>query len=106
MTLSEHLSDTAPTPSVEATEPVEHVSEMPSDAAMGRAIVRGSAIGIPLVFAVLVTIELIAGMELWLAAAGAILPAGIFGAFIGSAWCIGRASDAAHAAAQRANAVH
>ena len=70
---------------------------MPTDAAMARAVMLGSAIGVPVVFAILLLIELISGMQLWVAAAGAALPAAIFGAFIGSAWCIGRASDAAHA---------
>jgi hypothetical protein len=69
------------------------------DGDMLRAVMKGSAIGVPLVFAILVVIELAAGMGLVMAALGAALPAVIFGAFIGSAFFIGRASDAAHARA-------
>ena len=83
---------------VQATPQSESSGDMPSDADMGRAIVRGVLVGIPVVFVVLLVIELIAGMEPLIAALGALLPAAIFGAFIGSAFYIGRASDAAHRA--------
>lgn len=95
MTVQEN--QTAHAPSRADAHPTGDANAMPSDAAMGRAIVRGCAIGVPIVFVVLLAIELIAGMDLVPAAVCAALPAGIFGAFIGSAWCIGQASDAAHA---------
>ncbi len=77
----------------------EHDDASIEDADMGRAIVKGSAIGIPLVFAILFIIDLTAGLSVPLAALGASIPAVIFGAFIGSAYFIGKASDAAHARA-------
>lgn len=69
------------------------------DGDMLRAVMKGSAIGIPVVFAILFVIEIAAGMSLAMAAVGAALPGAIFGAFIGSAFFIGRASDQAHARA-------
>jgi hypothetical protein len=65
------------------------------DGDMGRAIALGSAVGIPLVFAILFVIDLAAGLSVPLAALGASIPGVIFGAFIGSAYFIGRASDEA-----------
>ncbi len=70
-----------------------------TDGDMGRAIAKGSAVGIPLVFAILFVIELVAGLSLTLAALGASIAGVIFGAFIGSAYFIGKASDAAQARA-------
>lgn len=70
-----------------------------ADGDMLRAIVKGSAVGIPLVFAILFVIDLAAGLSVPLAALGASIPGVIFGAFIGSAFFIGRASDAAQARA-------
>ncbi len=64
---------------------------------MGSAIVKGIAIGIPVLFVVFFLIDLIAGLSVPLAALGAVIPATIFGGFIGSAVFIGRASDEAHA---------
>ena len=69
------------------------------DGDMGRAIAKGSAVGIPLVFAILFVIDLTAGLSVPLAALGASIPGVIFGAFIGSAYYIGKASDAAQARA-------
>jgi hypothetical protein len=82
----------------------EHTSSTSSDNAiedgdMLRAVVTGCAVGIPVVFSILLAIELAVGTELSLAAVGAGLPGVIFGAFIGSAFFIGRASDRAHARA-------
>lgn len=67
------------------------------DADMGRAIAKGSAVGIPLVFGIIFLIDLFAGLSVPLAALGASIPGVIFGAFIGSAYYIGKASDAAQA---------
>ena len=67
------------------------------DADMGRAIAKGSAVGIPLVFGIIFLIDLFAGLSVPLAALGASIPGVIFGAFIGSAYFIGKASDAAQA---------
>lgn len=67
---------------------------------MLRAVMKGSAVGIPLVFAILFIIDLAAGLSVPLAALGASIPGVIFGAFIGSAIFIGRASDAAQARAK------
>ena len=72
-------------------------SPTPSDAAMGSAIVKGIAVGVPVLFVVFFLIDLIAGLSVPLAALGAVIPATIFGGFIGSAVFIGRASDEAHA---------
>jgi hypothetical protein len=52
---------------------------------MGRAILKGSAFGIPLVFVILFLIDMFAGLSVPLAASASI-PAVIFGAFIGSAY--------------------
>ncbi len=65
------------------------------DGDMLRAIVKGCAVGIPLVFVILFVIDLAAGLSVPLAALGASIPGVIFGAFIGSAIFIGRASDEA-----------
>jgi hypothetical protein len=67
---------------------------------MLRAIVKGCAVGIPLVFVILFVIDLTAGLSVPLAALGASIPGVIFGAFIGSAFYIGRASDQAQARAK------
>lgn len=75
-------------------------SPTPSDEAMGAAIVKGTLIGVPVLFLVFFVIDMIAGLSVPLAALGAIIPATIFGAFIGAAVFIGRASDAAHALAE------
>ncbi len=69
------------------------------DGDMGRAILKGSAFGIPLVFVILFLIDMFAGLSVPLAALGASIPAVIFGAFIGSAYFIGKASDDAQARA-------
>lgn len=76
-------------------------SPTPSDAAMGAAIVKGVAFGIPVLFVVFLVIDLIAGLSVPLAALGAAIPATIFGGFIGAAVFIGRASDEAHALAEQ-----
>lgn len=85
------------------TAPVTHrardTDDSIADGDMLRAIVKGCAMGIPLVFAILFIIDLTAGLSVPLAALGASIPGVIFGAFIGSAFFIGRASDAAHARA-------
>ena len=65
------------------------------DGDMLRAIVKGSAVGIPVVFLILFVIDLAAGLSVPLAALGASIPGVIFGAFIGSAYFIGRATDEA-----------
>lgn len=75
----------------------EHDDASIEDSDMGRAIVKGSAVGIPLVFLILFVIDLAAGLSVPLEALGASIPGVIFGAFIGSAYFIGKASDAAHA---------
>lgn len=67
------------------------------DGDMLRAVVTGCAVGIPLVFAILFVIDLAAGLSVPMAALGASIPGVIFGAFIGSAFFIGRASDVAQA---------
>jgi hypothetical protein len=69
------------------------------DGDMLRAIVKGCAVGIPLVFVILFVIDLAAGLSVPLAALGASIPGVIFGAFIGSAIFIGRASDEAQSRA-------
>lgn len=78
---------------------VKDVDESIADVDMLRAVVTGCAVGIPFVFVVLFLIDLAAGLDVPMAALGASIPAVIFGAFIGSALFIGRASDAAHARA-------
>lgn len=78
---------------------IRDVDDSIADVDMLRAIVTGCAVGIPFVFVVLFVIDLAAGLDVPLAALGASIPAVIFGAFIGSAFFIGRASDAAHARA-------
>ncbi len=75
----------------------ESGNESIEDGDMGRAIAKGCAVGIPLVFVILFVIDLTAGLSVPLAALGASIPGVIFGAFIGSAYYIGKASDAAHA---------
>lgn len=81
----------------ETTPDHESGNESIEDADMGRAIAKGSAVGIPLVFLILFVIDLTAGLSLPLADLGASIPGVIFGAFIGSAYYIGKASDEAHA---------
>ena len=75
---------------------VKDVDESIADVDMLRAVVAGCAAGIPFVFLVLFAIDLAAGLDVPMAALGASIPGVIFGAFIGSAFFIGRASDAAH----------
>lgn len=75
---------------------VKDVDESIADVDMLRAVVTGCAVGIPFVFLVLFAIDLAAGLDVPMAALGASIPGVIFGAFIGSAFFIGRASDAAH----------
>jgi hypothetical protein len=81
------------------TPVMKDVDESIADVDMLRAVVTGCVVGVPLVFAVLFLIDLAAGLDVAMAALGASIPAVIFGAFIGSAFFIGRASDAAHARA-------
>jgi hypothetical protein len=78
---------------------VKDADDSIADVDMMRAVVTGCAVGIPLVFVVLFVIDLLAGLDVPMAALGASIPSVIFGAFIGSAYFIGRASDAAHARA-------
>ena len=94
----------APTQSADVEQPrraagVKDVDDSIADVDMLRAVVTGCAVGIPLVFVVLFVIDLVAGLDVPMAALGASIPAVIFGAFIGSAFFIGRASDHAHARA-------
>jgi hypothetical protein len=91
-----HASDAERAPTTRA---IRDVDESIADVDMLRAVVTGCALGIPLVFVVLFAIDLAAGLDVPMAALGASIPAVIFGAFIGSAFFIGRASDAAHARA-------
>ncbi len=81
------------------TPGIRDVDDSIADVDMLRAVVTGCAVGIPFVFVVLFLIDLAAGLDVPMSALGASIPAVIFGAFIGSALFIGRASDAAHARA-------
>jgi hypothetical protein len=94
----------APTDSAGVEQPrraqgVKDVDESIADVDMLRAVATGCAVGIPLVFVVLFVIDLVGGLDVPMAALAAAIPAVIFGAFIGSAYFIGRASDTAHARA-------
>ena len=93
---TDRVADTASAP----VPPAQHVDTSIADGDMLLAVVKGAAVGIPFVFAVLFVIDMIAGLDVPMAALGASIPAVIFGAFIGAAVFIGRASDRA---ASRAN---
>ena len=79
--------------------PAEHVDTSIADGDMLLAVAKGAGVGIPFVFGVLFVIDLIAGLDVPMAALGASIPGVIFGAFIGAAVFIGRASDKAAARA-------
>lgn len=79
--------------------PTRHVDTSIADGDMLLAVAKGAGVGIPFVFAVLFVIDLIGGLDVPMAALGASIPAVIFGAFIGAAVFIGRASDKAAARA-------
>lgn len=74
-----------------ARQPVES-GGIPTDEAMGRAIVKGWAIGVPGLFAVVVVIALLAGTSLLQAAEIAVFPAFWCGGFLTAAIFIGLAS--------------
>jgi hypothetical protein len=90
--------DTGATPRQRVHVDAEHDGAI-RDGDMLMAVAKGSAVGIPVVFAILFLIDLLAGLDAPMAALGASIPAVIFGAFIGTAFFIGRASDAAAARA-------
>lgn len=74
-----------------ARQPVE-AGGIPTDAEMGRAIVKGWAIGVPGLFAIVVVIALLAGSSLLVAAEIAVFPAVVCGGFLTAAIFIGLAS--------------
>jgi hypothetical protein len=77
----------------------QHVDTSIADGDMLLAVAKGAGVGIPFVFGVLFLIDLVAGLDVPMAALGASIPGVIFGAFIGAAVFIGRASDKAAAPA-------
>lgn len=101
------MSEESPNPARSTARPVPPSEPGPEDSGDGAiadadmlmAVAKGAALGIPVVFAILFVIDLVAGLDVPMAALGASIPAVIFGAFIGAAFFIGRASDAAAARA-------
>lgn len=65
---------------------------IPTDQAMGRAIVKGWAVGVPGLFIIIVVIALLAGASLLQAAEIAVMPAIVCGGFLSAAVFIGLAS--------------
>lgn len=74
-----------------ARRPVEP-DGIPTDAEMGRAMVKGWAFGVPGLFAIVVAIALLAGTSLLEAAEIAVFPAIVCGGFLTAAIFIGLAS--------------
>ncbi|MEZ5242236.1 MAG: hypothetical protein R2696_10920 [Microthrixaceae bacterium] len=68
---------------------------IPTDQEMGRAIVKGWAIGVPGLFVIVTVIALLAGASLLQAAEIAVFPAFVCGGFLSAAVFIGLASSKA-----------
>lgn len=67
-------------------------SGIPTDQAMGRAIVKGWAVGVPGLFIIITIIALLAGASLLQAAEIAVMPSIVCGGFLSAAVFIGLAS--------------
>jgi hypothetical protein len=83
---------TPPSTGVTTTRRPPEPNGIPTEQEMGRAILKGWAVGVPGLFAIVFVIALLAGSSPWQAVEIAVFPAFVCGGFLSAAIFIGLAS--------------